>query len=509
MSFSITSGERVLSLADYEMAGAKAATGFARLGIGEADGVALMTRNDLPMLVAMQGAGLIGAYSVPVNWHFTAEEAAYIIDDCDAKVLLIHADLLPRMAGHLPDGLPVLVVATPPEIQAAYAIPGEACPVPPGMTDWSEWLAAETPWEDEPALSRGSMIYTSGTTGRPKGVKREPASPVEYETMLALALRGLGIRPGANAAMTGPIYHSAPAAYARLALGIGTNLHLMPRFDAEGLLREIEARRLSHMHLVPTMFVRLLALPEAVRAKYDVSSLEYVIHGAAPCPPDVKRRMIEWWGPVINEYYGSTEAGLVTIATSAHALEKPGTVGLPMEGTEVRILDEEGRAVGPGVEGEVYMSIVMLTDFTYHKRDADRAEIERDGLVSNGDVGYLDEDGFLFLCDRKRDMVISGGVNIYPAEIEAVLIDAPGVADCAVFGIPDEQFGEAVAAAVMPVAGAEPSEAEIREHLARHLAGYKLPRLIAFHESLPREDSGKIFKRKLREPYWREAGRRI
>ncbi|MDP6706734.1 MAG: acyl-CoA synthetase [Alphaproteobacteria bacterium] len=509
MSYSITSGERVLSLDDYEREGAKAASGFRALGIGEGDAIALMTRNDIPMLVAMQGAGLIGAYSVPVNWHFTGEEAAYIIQDCDAKALLIHADLLPAMQGDIPDGLPVFIAETPPEIQAAYAIPDSAAAVPAGLTDWSEWLAGQTPFEGEPALARGSMIYTSGTTGRPKGVRREPASPVEYEEMLKLALRDFGVRPGANAAMTGPMYHSAPAAYARMALGLGTNLHLMPRFDAEELLRQIEARRLSHMHLVPTMFVRLLALPDEVRTRYDLSSLEYVIHGAAPCPPEVKRRMIEWWGPVINEYYGSTEAGLVTIATSEHALAKPGTVGLPMPGTEVRILDGEGRPQPPGVEGEIYMSITMLTDFTYHKRDDDRREIEREGLVTNGDVGFLDEDGYLFLCDRKRDMVISGGVNIYPAEIEAVLIQAPGVADCAVFGIPDDQFGESVAAAVTLTPGAAASEAAIRDYLGEHLAGYKLPRLIAFHDDLPREDSGKIFKRKLREPYWQDAGRRI
>ena len=340
-------------------------------------------------------------------------------------------------------------------------------------------------------------------------MRREPATPEQRETTLLRAVEGFGLRPGANVLMNGPMYHSAPAAYARTALYIECNIHLMPRFDAEELLRLIDRHGITHMHMVPTMFVRLLALPDGVKAKYDLSTLESVIHGAAPCPPEVKRKMIEWWGPVIKEYYGSTEAGLVTLASSEDWLARPGTVGRPAPETEVRIYDGESNLLPANTEGDIYMSIQNLTDFTYHKRDEDRAEIERDGFVTNGDVGYLDDEGYLFLCDRKRDMVISGGVNIYPAEIEAVLIDAPGVADCAVFGIPDDQFGEAVAAAVTLTPGSEPSEAEIQDHLRQHLAGYKLPRLIAFHDSLPREDSGKIFKRKLREPYWRDAGRRI
>jgi long-chain acyl-CoA synthetase len=309
--------------------------------------------------------------------------------------------------------------------------------------------------------------------------------------------------------MTGPMYHSAPASYARVVLSVGGDLHLMPRFDAEGLLALIHERRIGHMHVVPTMFHRLLALPEAVKARYDTSSLEFVIHGAAPCPAEAKRRMLDWWGPVIHEYYGSTEAGLVTQAGPEDARAKPGSVGRPLPGREVRILDEAGRPLPPGQEGEIFMSLAGLTDFTYHKHDAARAEIERQGFVSNGDVGYLDADGYLFLCDRKRDMVISGGVNIYPAEIEAVLSAMPGVADCAVFGIPDAQYGEAVAAAVQPAAGASLSEAEVRAFLKPHLAAYKLPRLVTFHDALPREDSGKIFKRKLREPYWADTGRRI
>ena len=509
MDHAISSGERNLGYAAYQELSARAASGFAALGIGEGRSIALMMRNDLPMLVALQAASLIGAYAVPINWHFTGEEAGYLLADAEARVVVVHADLLPRLAGRIPQGTTVLAVATPPEIQAAYGLAPEACRVPAGLRDWPAWLDRHQPRTAPPALSRSSMIYTSGTTGRPKGVRRQPATPEQQEASLRQALLGFGLRPGANAVMTGPMYHSAPLSYARVLLTVGGSLHLMPRFEAEPLWAEIEARRLTHMHMVPTMFVRLLALPDAVRRRYDLSSLQCVIHGAAPCPPEVKRRMIEWWGPVIEEYYGSTEAGLVTRATSAEWLARPGTVGRPLPGREMRILDEAGAEQLSGVEGEIFVSISGLTDFTYHKRDDERAAIDREGLVSNGDGGYLDAEGYLYLCDRKRDMVISGGVNIYPAEIEAVLQTLPGVADCAVFGIPDAQYGEVVAAAIAQHPGAGLSEQAIRAHLGRRLAAYKLPRLIAFHDSLPREDSGKIYKRKLRQPYWAEAGRRI
>jgi len=509
MAYQVQSGERVVPLPELQRRGAQAASGFDSLGVGEGDAVALMLRNDICMLEANIGAGLLGAYPVPVNWHWKAEEAGYVFEDSGAKALVIHADLLPHVAGHVPDGVPVFVAPTPPEIAAAYGIADEACAVPAGMTAWDGWRDGFESWQAPPKATRGSMLYTSGTTGHPKGVRREPLSAERMEQNTRLALNGFGIRPGANAAMTGPMYHSAPAGYASLALRVGCNLLLLPRFDPEGLLQAIEQHRLSHMHVVPTMFTRLLKLPEEVRAKYDVSSLEWIIHGAAPCPPEVKRRMIEWWGPVIYEYYGSTEAGLVTVSSSEDWLKKPGSVGRPQPGTEVRIYGDGPAPLAPGEAGEIFMSLNTLSDFTYHKADAKRAEIERDGLISNGDIGYLDEDGYLYLNDRKRDMVISGGVNIYPAEIEAVLHDMPGVHDCAVFGIPHDEFGEAVAAAVEPQPGVTLDEGEVRAYLAEHLANYKLPRLVTFHQALPREDSGKIFKRRLRDPYWAEAGRQI
>ncbi len=509
MSYFIESGDRRVPIETVQENGNRAARGFASLGVGEGDSVAMLLRNDLCMFEAMAGASVLGAYAVPVNWHWKGEESGYVIRDCGAQVLVVHADLLDAVNGELPDAITVLVVQTPPEIADAYGIANERCTPAAGAIKWDDWLRQFDLWDAPPALSRGSMIYTSGTTGRPKGVRREPASDEMQQQTTERSVVSFGVQAGANVIMTGPMYHSAPAAYGRLAYGLGCDIYLMPRFDPEGLLREIEQRRLTHMHVVPTMFARLLKLPQEVRNKYDLSSLEFVIHGAAPCPPDIKQRMIEWWGPVIHEYYGSTEAGIVSIVDSEAWLAKPGTVGQPMPGTRVSIFDDQGNVLPAGKSGEIYMTLNTLTDFTYHNAEEKRREIARGDMVTNGDVGYFDADGYLFLNDRKRDMVISGGVNIYPAEIEAVLHNMPGVHDCAVFGIPDDDFGEALAAAAQP-SSSESLEADaVQGYLREHLASYKVPRVVTFHDSLPREDTGKIFKRRLREPYWEKAGRKI
>jgi long-chain acyl-CoA synthetase len=326
--------------------------------------------------------------------------------------------------------------------------------------------------------------------------------------MAEIAL-GLSSAGDFRTVVTGPMYHAAPNVYGLWAAKSGGFCILQPRFDPEELLRMIEQYRITHLHMVPTMFVRLLKLSDETRSKYDLSSLQFVVHAAAPCAPDVKRRMIEWWGPVINEYYGSSETGCVVFHTSEEALRKPGTVGRPIMGGIVRIYDEDGNELGPNQVGEIYLRIREFPDFTYNGLHEMRLEIERDGLVTAGDVGYLDEDGYLFLCDRKKDMVISGGVNIYPAEIEAALISMPGVHDCAVFGIPDPEYGESLCAYLEPEPGAGLNADEVRRFLTSRLARYKVPKVVEFHSELPREDSGKIFKRKLRAPYWEKAGRQI
>ncbi|UYN96964.1 MAG: AMP-binding protein [Enhydrobacter sp.] len=511
MTPGVTAGERFRSWADIQANAARAAGGLAALGVGEDDSVAIMLRNDFPTFEANMAASQLGAYAVPINWHFTPEEAGYILADCAAKVLVIHADLLARIAPGVPAGVTVLVVPTPPEIGDAYQVPAERRTLPAGVEAWETFVARSAPNAAPPRLARGSMIYTSGTTGRPKGVRRRPSTPELQAAAAGEAAKYWGLKadPEIVVLMNGPMYHSAPAAYGMASARLGLSMVLQPRFDAEDMLRLIDRHGVTHMHIVPTMFVRLLRLPGEVKARYDVSSLRWCTHGAAPCPPAVKRQMIEWWGPVINEYYGATETGIVVWHDSKEALAKPGTVGRVVDGATLRIVDEEGRDVKQGEIGEIYLRGPHLAEFTYNNDDAKRREVALGDLVTVGDVGYQDADGFVFLCDRKRDMIISGGVNIYPAEIESVLIQMPGVRDCAVFGIPDEEFGEQICAHVEPQAGAVLDATAVRAYLARHVARYKVPRVIEFDAALPREDSGKIFKRKLRAPYWEKAGRAI
>ncbi|PZQ64367.1 MAG: long-chain fatty acid--CoA ligase [Phenylobacterium zucineum] len=508
----LISGERRLDLTEVQIRSAKAASGLASLGIGAGDLVALYLRNDIPFFEASFAAGLVGAYPTPVNWHYTADEAAYLFENSAAKAIVIHADLIGPIRSALPPGVPVLVVATPPEIAEAYGI--DAAPVPEGFLDWATWLEGFPPLTAGAAEAPGTVIYTSGTTGRPKGVRRAPPTAEQAMTTAlvigkAFGFMGYGEPQDIVTVVTGPMYHSAPNAYGLASARMGATVILEARFDPEELLQLIERHRVTHLHMVPIMFHRLLKLPDEVKAKYDLSSLKFVVHAAAPCPPPIKRAMIEWWGPVITEYYGSTEVSAVTFCTSEDWLAHPGTVGKAWPEADVRVIDADGNSLPPGEIGEVVARIRGMADFTYHGDDQKRRDSEKVGLIAPGDVGYLDKDGFLYLCDRAKDMIISGGVNIYPAEIEAELLKMPGIADCAVFGIPDEEFGEAVYAVVQPSEGWDISEAGVKSYLREHVAGYKMPRRVDLAADLPREDSGKIFKRKLREPFWAGLERRI
>lgn len=507
----ILSGARELSQAELFDQASRAAAGFSSLGIRAEDAVAIMLRNDFPFFEASVAANLLRAHAVPINWHFQTEETAYILRDSQAKALVIHADLLPQVRAGIPAGVHTFVVETPPEIRAAYGISEAQSAPPEGLPVWSEWVSRHEAQPVPAAPPPSSMIYTSGTTGNPKGVRREPyneTSIAKFTEMVALAF---GFRPDDDfrTVITGPMYHSAPNAYGLYAAKNGGFCVLQSRFDAEDLLRLIERYRITHLHMVPTMFVRLLKLSDEIKHQYDLTSLQFVVHAAAPCPADVKRQMIEWWGPVINEYYGATETGCVVFNTSEEALRKPGTVGRPLKDGIMRIYDDQGKVAGPNQVGEVYLRIKGFPDFTYNGRDDERRDIERDGLVTVGDMGYIDEDGYLFLCDRKRDMVISGGANIYPAEIEAVLLAMPSVHDCAVFGIPDEEYGEALCACIEPEPNVTLNADEVRGYLGSRLARFKVPKVVEFLRELPREDSGKIFKRKLRAPYWEKVGRQI
>ncbi len=505
----VISGPRRRTHAEVADRAERIAGGLQKLGVKQGDSVCILMRNDIAFIEAAYAAMRLGAYAVPVNWHFKPEEISYVLKDSGMPVLIGHADMLHQLRNAIPDGITVLSVSTPPEILSNYKIDPRHLATPDFANDFEPWLARQ-PSYDGPVLPQpANMIYTSGTTGHPKGVRR--SAPTPEQSVSAEQMRGLiyGLKPGARALLPGPLYHSAPNSFGLRAGRLGGALVLMPRFDPEEFLRLVETEKIDTIFMVPTMFIRLMKLPEQVRRKYDMSSLHHIIHAAAPCPADVKRAMIEWWGPVIYEFYGSTESGAVTFANSQDALKKPGTVGKISPGAELRFIGDDGKVLPQGEIGEIYSRIATNPDFTYHNKPEKRAEIELEGFITSGDVGYIDEDGYVFICDRKRDMVISGGVNIYPAEIEAALHALPGVHDCAVFGIPDEEFGEALMAVVEPQPGVTLDVADIRARLKTSLADYKVPKHVEIQSHLPREDSGKIFKRRLRDPYWERAGRRI
>ncbi|OUL99741.1 AMP-binding protein [Variovorax sp. JS1663] len=488
---------RVIDAATQAARGARLAGGLRRLGLQEGDVVAVLLRNDAAYIDVVHACRQAGIAYCPVNWHFTAEEVAFLLRDSGAKALLAQGELLDAVAAALPGEMAVLAVGQTRLPQALAYEP---------------WLAAQPPYDGPVVSPRAHMAYTSGTTGRPKGVVRAPIPVAELQARQAhirqLVALSFGLTPGCRALLPAPLYHSAPSVFLQNALLVAERLVLMARFDAEALLAAIERHRIEVVYLVPIMYVRLLRLPEAVRQRYDISTLRFVASTGAPCAPEVKRAMIEWFGPVIHETYASSEAGMVTAISAVEALARPGSAGQPLLDAQVRILDEEGRALPTGEVGLIYVRQPAYPDFTYRHNDEARQAVERDGLVSLGDMGYLDADGYLYVCDRASDMVISGGVNIYPAEIEHRLLAFPGVADCAVFGVPDAEYGERLHAVVEAAAGTALQPASLREWLQGGLSSFKVPRSIEI-APLPRDDNGKIAKRRLREQHWQGQARRV
>jgi long-chain acyl-CoA synthetase len=499
-------GERAIPHDELKTRAAVVAGALAAAGVEHGDRVAMVLRNDPDFLLLSAACGAIGAVPVPVNWHWRGEELRHVLTHSGSRAVFAHSALVPEVERVLPDGVPLVEVPVREEQARAYGDSPSTGRHP--LLD--DWLAGHGPYAQALESAPTSLIYTSGTTGLPKGVLRYPMTPEQSLRVATATLGGMGLRPGMRTIITAPMYHSAPNAQGLFAVALGIDLTIMPRFDAEQFLALIERHQITHAQVVPTMFVRLLELPEEVRAGYDLSSLESVVHAAAPCPAHVKRRMIEWLGPVILEYYGGTETGIVVTCNSDEWLAHEGTVGKPIEDADVRIFGPAGELLPPGEPGEIYVRAPGYSaGFTYLGQPDKRAEIERDGYVTIGDVGYLDEDGFLYLSDRVRDMVISGGVNIYPIEIESCLLELPGVRDAAVFGIPDESYGEALAAHVDADPDAGLTEDVVRDHVRERLAGYKVPKVVVFDDDLPREASGKLFKRRLRDRYWQDAGRAI
>ena len=505
----VVSGANVRSHPEVLDRIARVASGLAKLGVGPGTAVAILMRNDICFLEASAGVARLGGYAVPLNWHLASAEIAYVIDDCEARVLIVHADLLELVPASLLEQreVVVIVIDTPDEVRSAYGLQPGKCIGSAENLRWEDWIATHEPRSEAASAAPESVIYTSGTTGKPKGVRRNPPTPEQRRKIELMREQVYGLRPGIRLLVPAPLYHAAPNVFAMAGIQVADALILMPKFDAESLLQLIERHRVTSIMMVPTMFVRLLRLPLEVRRRYDISSLKTVHHAAAPCPPEVKRAMIEWFGPIIHEWYGTTESSVVTACNSEEWLAHPGTVGRAIDGACIEIVNDDGSIAAPGQPGELYVGLEFYPDFTYHKRDDDRRQIGRNGLITGGDIGYLDKDGYLFLCDRKKDMVISGGVNIYPSEIEAALLTIASVQDCAVIGIPDPEYGEAVFAIV--VQDGTTNEVNILAALAPQLARYKMPKAIEFRESLPRDDAGKLLKRRLREPYWRDASRQI
>jgi long-chain acyl-CoA synthetase len=468
--------------------------------VGEGSVVAVLQPNGAPLVELLLAAMQAGWHYTPINVHLRPGEVAHILRDSRADAFFAHASYAD------------LCVAAADEAGVPRARRFAAGDVP-GAEPTSELKRGQPDTRPDARLAGQFMQYTSGTTGRPKAVRRAiPAlDPDQMVAALAPNLYRYDIQPGGDHVhlVTSPMYHMAPLSFGYFSLHFEHPVVLLDGWDAERALALIERYRVTTTHMVPTQFQRLVRLPADVRAKYDVSSLRHVMHAAAPCPIETKRAMLEWWGPVIYEYYGATEGG-GTMVRAQEWLAHPGTVGRPWPGADVKIFDDEGRECGPGEVGTVYLKLSM--EFEY-KDDPEKTRAGRRGdYFTVGDVGELDRDGYLFLRDRKIDMIISGGVNVYPAEVEAVLLGHPEVADAAVFGIPHDEWGEEVRAVIEPTAGVR-ADADLERRLLAHctaqLAKYKCPRKVEFRDALPRDPNGKLYKRLLRDPYWEGRDRRI
>ncbi len=464
-------------------------------GLKPGDPVALLCSNR-PEFVEVLGAVSRGGFRLtPINFHLTGDEVGYILDDCEARAFIADARFAAaaRRAAEIATPMP-LCIAVGDTIE--------------GFQDYDELLEDQDASDPEQPVLGSHMLYTSGTTGRPKGVYRKRAST---SSLIAPLTRTASFRPGEDLALnTGPLYHAAPLALNLMfPLSFGVGVVVMDRWDPEEALRLVEKHRITHTHMVPTMFHHLLQLPAETRERYDTSSLRWIVHGAAPCPVHVKQALIDWLGPVVHEYYAATEGG-GTFIEASEWLQKPGSVGRRIEGQVVEVRDDKGKECRAGEIGTVFFKAPNDESrrFEYFKAPEKTTSAYRGDHFTLGDLGYFDADGYLFLTGRSAELIISGGINIYPAEVDEALLRHPAVSDVATIGVPNPEWGEEVKAVILPADGFEPGDAlvgELLEHCRQHLAGFKCPRSIDFTDALPRLPTGKIVRRQVRDRYTNDA----
>jgi acyl-CoA synthetase (AMP-forming)/AMP-acid ligase II len=466
---------------------------FRALGLKAGDHIAFLMENRLAFMEICWAAQRAGLYYTAISRYLTQDEIGYIVSDCGARAVITSPKCTEQVKGLITGapGEPLFFMLDEPE---------------PGFRSWDKEAIVQpvTPIPDE--VAGYDMLYSSGTTGRPKGIKKEfEGKPIDWPNpfLLALCADMCGMGPQMTYLSPAPLYHAAPLRFNMMVAVLGGTSIIMESFDAEAFLHLVEKYTVTHSQLVPTMFVRMLKLPEEVRRRYDLSSLRSAIHAAAPCPIDIKAKMIEWWGPILIEYYAGSEGNGVTVCNSRQWLEHRGSVGRAVVG-KVKIVSENDEELPTGEIGTVYFADAPT--FSYHN-DAEKTKraYNTRGWSTLGDVGYLDKDGYLYLTDRKSYMIISGGVNIYPQETEDVLITHPEVADVAVFGVPNEEMGEEVKAVVQPhdlARAGKALEAELIQFCRQRLSPIKCPRSIDFESELPRTPTGKLVKRHLRDRYW-------
>jgi acyl-CoA synthetase (AMP-forming)/AMP-acid ligase II len=488
-------GERVWTWAELVARRNRLAHGLGRLGLSPGGHVIVYAENSIEHYLASAAARAAGLIPAPMNHRLVAEEVAYILDHSDAVAVLVSDRFLPMIEA---------VRARTPKLRQVVLLGRERRPWAVGLDEVMG--EPESATAEPPGGFGASIIYTGGTTGRPKGALRRGMNPQDLmDTLRALDL----LDPAHVHLVAGPMYHSAPGGFALYAHLVGATVVIMPKFDPEQALALIARHRCSSTFMAPTLLKRIVDLPATVRARYDVSSMRAIIMAAAPCPTSVKEGVVAYFGPVLYEFYGSSELGVNTILRPEDVLRKPGSCGQAAPGKELALLDDDGRPVPVGEPGELYVRRCPGILDEYYRDPEATARMQRGEWYTVGDVAYVDADGFYYICDRKRDMIISAGVNIYPAEIEDVLHRHPKVLDAAVFGVPDDEWGERVHAALEVRAGETLAREEIVTFCRQHMADYKVPREVSFPEHFPRDAAGKLLKRQLREPYWAGRASRI